>query len=320
MPARLISKAVWRVLKDAASGTSRPSFVAVAYFGAGADRLLPLSPGSRLVVDASLRAVRAGQTHPATLTKLSERGVFVYNHERLHAKVFVLGPRAYVGSANVSSSSEIRLTEAVVELTEQAFVRQARDFVAKLCVDRLSPSELERLQRSYRPPRINGTDASATVKKSQRGSRQQFHLSKLRLVEWPETEVAVEKAGRARARACREHGPKWEIQAYRHAGRIAVKPGDTVMQIIDEGRGRVFVVPPGKVLQVSKLKRGSADISYVYLEVPKVGRRLSLASFAKTLGREESTKLARSGVVRNKLFSEQIQQKWSEILLRRRRA
>jgi len=49
--------------------------MAVAYFGKGASRLLPLTAGSRLVVDASECAVASGQTCPADLIKLVARGV-----------------------------------------------------------------------------------------------------------------------------------------------------------------------------------------------------------------------------------------------------
>lgn len=51
--------------------------VAVAYFSEGASSLLPLAKGSRLVVNASERCVASGQTCPADLIKLVERGVAV---------------------------------------------------------------------------------------------------------------------------------------------------------------------------------------------------------------------------------------------------
>jgi hypothetical protein len=39
-----------------------------------------LRAGSRLVVDASENAVKSGQTHPADLKKLQNRGVVIYSY------------------------------------------------------------------------------------------------------------------------------------------------------------------------------------------------------------------------------------------------
>jgi phosphatidylserine/phosphatidylglycerophosphate/cardiolipin synthase-like enzyme len=57
-------------------------------------------------VDASEAAVQAGQTCPASLSSMLKRGVQVFSREGLHAKVFVFGTTAYIGSANVSGNSE----------------------------------------------------------------------------------------------------------------------------------------------------------------------------------------------------------------------
>jgi hypothetical protein len=54
---------------------------AVAYFGQGASKLLPLRRGSTLIVDLSERAVRSGQTMPAEVLKLLNKGVDAYSVE-----------------------------------------------------------------------------------------------------------------------------------------------------------------------------------------------------------------------------------------------
>ena len=91
MSAIFVSQGIWPQLTRAARGSRQHCAVAVAYFGKGASRLLPLAKGSRLVVDASERSVASGQTCPADLIKLVKRGVAVYGVPNLHAKVFVLG-------------------------------------------------------------------------------------------------------------------------------------------------------------------------------------------------------------------------------------
>src|SRR5580704_12654880 len=137
MNATFLSRDIWPQLTKAARGSRRRCVVAVAYFGKGASRLLPLAKGSRLVVDASERSVGSGQTCPADLIRLVKRGVAVYSVPNLHAKVFVLGRTAYIGSPNVSN-------------------RAARHFVEQNCLHELTPTVLKRLAKLYRPPLFPG--------------------------------------------------------------------------------------------------------------------------------------------------------------------
>src|SRR4051812_11054218 len=150
MSTMFLSRDIWPQLTKAARGSRRRCAVAVAYFGKGASRLLPLAKGSRLVVDASERSVGSGQTCPADLTKLVKCGVIVYSVPNLHAKVFVLGRTAYIGSANVSKRSSEQLVEAVIRTSEGKTVRAARQFVHENCLHELTPTVLKRLAKLYR--------------------------------------------------------------------------------------------------------------------------------------------------------------------------
>src|SRR4051812_39263610 len=105
MKAEFVSRGIWSALTQTARSSPKRCAVAVAYFGKGASRFLPITNGSRIVVDASERAVACGQTCPAELMKLMKQGVTVFSVPNLHAKVFVLGRVAFVGSANVSNYS-----------------------------------------------------------------------------------------------------------------------------------------------------------------------------------------------------------------------
>lgn len=53
---------IWKSTSSAAKRTDAPVYASVAYFGKGASKLLPLPANSRLVVDASIAAVKSGQT------------------------------------------------------------------------------------------------------------------------------------------------------------------------------------------------------------------------------------------------------------------
>lgn len=76
---RLVVADIWKSLTSSANKSRKTAFVAVAYFGKGASKLLPLRANSHLVVDASENAVRSGQTCPSELKRLQSKGVIIYS-------------------------------------------------------------------------------------------------------------------------------------------------------------------------------------------------------------------------------------------------
>ena len=193
-----ITQDIWPQLTKAVRGSRQSCAVAVAYFGAGASRLLPLPKSSRLVVDASERAVASGQTCPADLSKLVKRGVKVYSVPNLHAKVFVLGRAAYIGSANVSNRSASQLIEAVIRTTETIAVRAARKFVRDHCLHELTPTVLKRLAKLYRPPFVPGGKRGKKAPKEtfRRPTLPRLLLVQLHLENWSERDQALHDAAR----------------------------------------------------------------------------------------------------------------------------
>jgi hypothetical protein len=123
---QLLTNEIWKSLNSAAKRARRPLHVAVAYFGQGASKLLPLRANSRLVVDASDNAVKSGQTHPADLKLLQKRGVIIYSVPNLHVKIYVCDEVALVGSANVSNRSAGTLIESMLRTTDPRIVRSAK--------------------------------------------------------------------------------------------------------------------------------------------------------------------------------------------------
>jgi hypothetical protein len=214
-----LGRNIWPQLTKALRRDQHRSAVAVAYFGAGASRLLPLRSGSCLVVDGSERAVASGQTCPADLLQLAKRGASVYSVPNLHAKVFVLGRAAYVGSTNVSSRSAAQLIEAVIRTTEPSVVRFARHFVQEHCLHELTPSVLRRLQRLYRPPRVPGGkrfDRSKT-EVARRPSLPRLLLAQLVLEEdWSERDQALHDAALVVAKKRRKHPRSFEMDSFRY--------------------------------------------------------------------------------------------------------
>ena len=312
MVTTLITEEIWTELRRAVKATREPSWVAVAYFGKGADARLKLAAGSRLVVDASLGAVKSGQTHPLSLLRLVRHGVRVFSVENLHAKVYLIGRRAFIGSANASRSSAERLLEAVVATTDPSVVKHARKFVQNLCMDELSPDELARLQKQYRDPkRLPNQSARAPRRRKTRARISPLRLTQLRLMDWPESETRLHADGLKRARARREHRDGWRIQDFRAAGQPRYRRGELVMQLIDEGRGRTFVEPPGKVLNIVRRRTRRGRVAYVFVEVPIIARRPHVLVLARKVGRGARKALMRDGLVRDQGFAQRVLQYWS---------
>ena len=151
---------IWNEITTRARSSTRPAHVAVAYLGAQGDQLLPLTPESLLVVDASLGMVRAGSTNPDALARLQSRGIHIFSAQRLHAKVFAFDRVGFVGSTNASSNSRSNLIEAAFKVRNPADLREMRAFVAGLCQNPLTASDLKALSKEYRPPRYVPTQPS----------------------------------------------------------------------------------------------------------------------------------------------------------------
>jgi hypothetical protein len=309
----LISEGIWSRLKAAAAGSHRPAAVAVAYFGKGASKLLPLPKGSRLVVDASEAAVKSGQTCPAELKALMQKkGVRVYSVANLHAKVFVLGSTAFVGSANVSRHSKDTLVEAVVATTDAKAVAATRQFVRDLCRQDLGPEEVDRLQRMYRPPRMVGTSRGQRRRKNGRVRPKLPRLLLAHLIrqEPPKASEPTEKTGVKKARKRMEQPRRHELEHFWWTGQCPFHAGDMVMQILKEGDNRQMAWPPGNVVHTEAWQGGTRKLTFVYLEVP-MRRRVALPRLAKRIGRGAGKRLRRGGRVSQE-FAERLLAAWSD--------
>lgn len=308
-----ITQHIWPQLTKAVRGSRQSCAVAVAYFGKGAGTLLPLTEGSSLVVDASERAVASGQTCPTDLAKLVKRGVKVYSVPNLHAKVFVLGGAAYIGSTNVSNRSASQLVEAVIRTTEPGAVRAARKFVRNHCLHELTPEVLKRLGKLYRPPRVPGG------KRGKKAAKQTFSqptlprvlLAQCQLEEWSARDQKSHDAGAVVAKNLLVRPSNFDLDKFRWPGKCPFRRGDVVMKVTDEGGGSVFATPPGNVLYVHTRHYGSQQVSYVFLECP-IRRRRRIKTLARALGRGAKKALERDGLVRDAGFAQALLKTWAE--------
>ena len=312
MGTMFVSQKIWSQLTEAVRTCRQQCAVAVAYFGAGASHLLPLPKGSRLVVDASERAVATGQTCPADLIRLGKRGVAIYSVPNLHAKVFVIGRAAFIGSANVSNRSAAQLVEAVIRTTDSRVVRDARQFVLDNCLHELTPTVLKRLAKFYRPPLIPGGKRGKrrTINTASRPTLPRLLLAQLCLQDWNDRDQALHDAALTVAKKRREHPRSFKLDSFRNSGKCPYRRGDVVIEVTDEGGGSELVSPPGNVLHVRHRRDGNRQVSFVYLEHP-ARRRRPIKSLAKQLGQGALKRLRRQGLVRNPAFNQQLLKTWA---------
>jgi hypothetical protein len=108
---RVHASGLWGIIAELSAKTKSGRAAAVAYLTS--EESVRFAQNDVLIVDASDDAIASGATSAKLLGQLFKRGVSLYSVPGLHAKVFLLGDTAVVGSANLSTHSR-RLIEAAV--------------------------------------------------------------------------------------------------------------------------------------------------------------------------------------------------------------
>lgn len=121
-----------------------PRKCAVAYWTDGS---LFFAEGDTLVVDASDAAIASGQTKASALRAAVEAGAYVFSWPGLHAKVYVLGAVAFIGSANASLASR-SLMEGALRTADPQTVGEAMRFVSSVAAggDAVNDAFLRRIE------------------------------------------------------------------------------------------------------------------------------------------------------------------------------
>jgi hypothetical protein len=122
---RVLTSEIWAEVKRRA-GTAKTRKAAIAYV---TKDLIGFRAGDVLVVDASERAIRSGQTDAHLLRKLYRKGVSIHGHKGLHSKVLLLGQYAIIGSANMSGAG---LIEASIVSDNPTISSGIASFIAQL--------------------------------------------------------------------------------------------------------------------------------------------------------------------------------------------
>jgi hypothetical protein len=318
MGTRLIASGIWRKITAAAGGSAASANVAVAYFGAGASKLLPLKQGSRLVVDFSERAVKSGQTCPAELLRLIRRGVDVYSVSNLHAKVFVFRNQAFIGSTNVSHSSASALVEAVVVTGDRTLVASMRQFVRKLCLNQVTLHEAKQMAKLYRPPKFSQVNGTTRHRSSARRSERipvradlpPLRIASLHHMSWDSDEWKAQRLGNKIALKRIQDTRHFLVDDFIIEGRCRFVRRETVIQVTDVGHGKKLIAPPAKVIHLQPVLNRRRMETVVFVEVPKKRRKKNLKAVIRRLGGNARELLGNNHLIRDRSFAEKLLGLW----------
>jgi len=313
MSAKLITSKIWQIISAAAKGTKRPAHVAVAYFGNGAAKLLPLPKGSRLVVDASIPRVKSGLTCPAELKKLHKKGVLIYSVQNLHAKLFVFGSKAFVGSTNVSNNSAGTLVEAVISTTNKKAISDAKGFVQSLCLHELGPEAIDSLAKLYNPPRFSPQgkakpDGETPVDEP---IFSRVLLAQLNRDDPPPGSEKTQKTGLQKAKKEMKQPRRHTLDDFWHKGNCSYRLGDIVIQVVDEGDDRRMVSPPATIVHLEPWQDKKNKYTFAYLEMPNK-KRMNFEKLASKLGKGTKKKLKKNGKVSSS-FALNLMKAWTNL-------
>jgi hypothetical protein len=287
MKPKLLTNGVWSRLTNLAEKT--PAFCAVPYFGTGASKLLPLRPGSRLVLKFDRGSVQSGQVNPKEVIRLIKDGVEVHACANLHAKVFVFGDITILGSANVSASSANHLVEACIEFRSRTFSSACKQFVVSVSGDIVGLEFAKKMVELYRPPQFKSLQPKSQLDKAKRVVPQHSDLWLVALVErdWTEKDDEEEEAGWSKAERALTNPKKSEVETFLWTGgRLLdlLKIGDRVLMNTKIDKEKSLISPPGRVLNIRRYRSGKKRRGIIFLEVASGKHRKNQRSLVKSLG------------------------------------
>jgi PLD-like domain len=266
----------WRVLTVLSKGRNRPLWVAVPYLGNGAGRLLHLKHDDILVIALTEANSRNGGVCPDEICRLREKGVQVFIHSRLHAKVILCGNTAIVGSANLSQSSFSQLDEAAILTTDAKVVAHVRAWFEQRFVEPVTPEWLSFCGSVYRPPKggLGRKNESA-----ERPNPESLWLVGLRSIYYPDDVAGAMHSGAEEARKKLSDPSAFKIVTIRFRGTVRLREGDKIIQIM-KAEDSHYVEELAKLIEVRKTRsRRGGPVAYLYLECRNRPKRMAWTKF-----------------------------------------
>jgi len=278
---------LWRRVRQLCRSYKNKIHVCVPYLGSGASRILKLSKGSVLVVNASDGAIRGGQTNPFEILKFIKKGINVYSFASLHAKVYIFGDTAIIGSNNVSSNSENNLMEAAIETTDNKVVSEAKLFIKHLLVDQITPQHAVNLTKIYTPPRMPGGNRRKTGKQIWKNQDKPCWIVAI-YRNYDKDDRAVEKEEEPNAEKL-INTEKYRIYSIGTSGKNDplykyVNEGQDII-VVDktDGSRKAMVSPPSKIVHVVHYKVKKESRVMVFYQRDKGLRSINIQRLADKL-------------------------------------
>jgi len=224
---------------------------------------------------------------PKEVLRLVEQGVDVHSVQNLHAKVFVTGQRAFIGSTNASSHSANGLIEACVQTDNRRTVAACRQFVKSLRGELITPEHCKKMQRLYRPPKFGTPPIPRASRKKLSPRHSPLWFVPLVLGDWDEEDYKQEKQGLPSAKKQLRSSRRFKVEDFRWRADTflkRLKKHDLLIQELAEGDKRVMVSPPARVIHVRPYKKGRFDRAIVYVESARGIYRKNLKAVTKQVG------------------------------------
>ena len=303
---------VWPRLRKLSQRSGR-KYVAVPFLGAGAHKRLMLRQGDTLVVRFDMLSIKAGLTDPREVLYYLRKRVLVHSVDNLHAKVFVFGHRAIVGSPNISQSSERSLIEAALETTDSATVKKAIAFVKSLRGDIVEPQYARGMVRYYNPPR------GGKRKPPPPPPPKQSALWAVPLVRgpWDDEDYRQEKYAKAEAKKRLQRPRSFSVEDFLWWGDRflnRVKRGQRIMMCTSE-RNKTMVSPPARVLVIRPYTYRRTRRAIICIAVRNSIRSLEFHRFLQKLGdnKEDFQEPNSPRLIRNALLAYRIGAVWPDL-------
>jgi hypothetical protein len=275
MKTKIITENIWEEITNEVILNADKSMVAVAFFSTGATKLLPLTKGSSLIVNASERIVKSGQTNPNELISLLKKGVKIYNYENLHAKMYLIGDKLFIGSSNASNNSANGLKESMLVSVEKSIVNEGKHRISELAITSLGLERLKQLKKVYKTPKFIGGFPVANSKTNKKTIDSRIYVCKLVYKNYPKGSDEALENGKIKAELKIENSLH-ELLDFGWKNKVPFKVGDTVIQVIKCDDGDYDVYAPSTIIQIDKW---SKNHSFVFVESPKKrAKKLSIIS------------------------------------------
>ncbi|MFN7914943.1 MAG: hypothetical protein U0Q55_06360 [Vicinamibacterales bacterium] len=291
MSVQFLVNDLWSQLRRLAKSPKRRAWVAVPYLGPGAADRLPLRHGDVLVTCCNEHSARAGVVDPREVVTFIKRGVEVHSVANLHAKVYVFGRRAVVGSANVSGTSEHHLIEAGCMLSSPKLVAECRDFVKRLRGEIVELEFASGLVSEWRPPKMLGVATSSKGKASRVARHSGLVAVALQELEFDEVDQGAAVKARESAEQRLTDRSRFRLDEFVWRGRLpaGIRRGARVLACTARSRGQIFIAPPARVLEVRRYKSGrGTERQIVVFEARKYVREKTRSAVLKALGKRSA--------------------------------